>query len=377
MIKKIILLVLLLFLVTGCYDYRELNDLAIVDAIGIDYEDDMFIVTAQVLDVKKQGSEQIEEKPNVYTGKAKSIPQAIRKMSLDNPRDLYLAHLELVILGKSLTGSNVDKAFEFFLRDPHVKSETPVVATVNSSAYDILNQQVNSESYPSKSIISSIQISAQKEGIVKDQTLQQLIKTTLQEGIEPVITTIEIEPQPKDKETITEFNRIKLGNLAVIKNNEIIDMLTKEESIALNIINNEIKSIMMNVSFEDTKSVIEISNPKSKIDLKINEQKPEVIINVKVAGDVTEVNKKINISDQKELKKLATSVDQELTKYINSLIKKCQDNNTDILGLGSLINKKYNKQYKEYKDKNLYEISNIKIKVKSEVYKEGNTYDGI
>ena len=38
--KKILIIILTLLLCTGCFDYKEINDLAIINAIGVDYEND-------------------------------------------------------------------------------------------------------------------------------------------------------------------------------------------------------------------------------------------------------------------------------------------------------------------------------------------------
>ena len=42
--KKIILILFCLFMVTGCFDYRELNDINIINSIGVDYIDDEYVV---------------------------------------------------------------------------------------------------------------------------------------------------------------------------------------------------------------------------------------------------------------------------------------------------------------------------------------------
>ena len=47
--KKIIL-ILVILLTTGCYDYVELNNISIVSSIGIDYIDNEFILTLEILD---------------------------------------------------------------------------------------------------------------------------------------------------------------------------------------------------------------------------------------------------------------------------------------------------------------------------------------
>ena len=43
--KKILIIILTLLLCTGCFDYKEINDLAIINAIGVDYENDEYVIT--------------------------------------------------------------------------------------------------------------------------------------------------------------------------------------------------------------------------------------------------------------------------------------------------------------------------------------------
>ena len=46
--KRILIIVSLVLLLCGCYDYRELNDMSIVTGIGIDYKDNKYIVSLEV-----------------------------------------------------------------------------------------------------------------------------------------------------------------------------------------------------------------------------------------------------------------------------------------------------------------------------------------
>ena len=48
--KKIIILILCLFVMTGCYNYIELDELAVVSSIFIDKEDDNFKIGIEVYD---------------------------------------------------------------------------------------------------------------------------------------------------------------------------------------------------------------------------------------------------------------------------------------------------------------------------------------
>ena len=52
--KKKIILIILILLLTGCSDYRELTDMAIVPSFAIDYKDNKYHVIVHVLDAKKE-----------------------------------------------------------------------------------------------------------------------------------------------------------------------------------------------------------------------------------------------------------------------------------------------------------------------------------
>ena len=50
--KKKLFLIIFIFLLTGCYNYKELNKIAIVSSISIDKKDNEYLVGAQVMNIK-------------------------------------------------------------------------------------------------------------------------------------------------------------------------------------------------------------------------------------------------------------------------------------------------------------------------------------
>lgn len=68
---KKILLIICIFLLTGCTDYVEVNDLAIVTGIAINYENDIYDVYAQTIINDK------ESNVITYNTKSNSIEEAI------------------------------------------------------------------------------------------------------------------------------------------------------------------------------------------------------------------------------------------------------------------------------------------------------------
>ena len=50
-------IILIIILLTTSCSYRELNDLAIASSLGIDYEDNSYIISAEIMDVEKKEKE--------------------------------------------------------------------------------------------------------------------------------------------------------------------------------------------------------------------------------------------------------------------------------------------------------------------------------
>lgn len=103
-IIKIFLLINIIFSLSGCFSYQEINDYAIVSAISIDLDDkdkDKYEVGVQIMNAKKD-----EESNNslitFYKAKGKTIYEAFQRILLDSPKELYLSHNEVIVIGEDL-----------------------------------------------------------------------------------------------------------------------------------------------------------------------------------------------------------------------------------------------------------------------------------
>ena len=108
--KKIIILILFIFTLSGCYDYKEINNLAIVSAIGIDYKDDEYIVTLEILnDQIDKNSYKITSYTKTATGK--NITKAIEKAADKISNQANYTHVKLLLLSENKT-----KTLRLFLK---------------------------------------------------------------------------------------------------------------------------------------------------------------------------------------------------------------------------------------------------------------------
>lgn len=104
-LKIFCFLIIVIFILTGCWSRRELNDLAIALAMGVDSSGDQFKVSAQIVNpgevtsVKGGGG---NSSIATYSSSGETIFEAIRKMTTKSPRKIYFSHTRLVVIGEEL-----------------------------------------------------------------------------------------------------------------------------------------------------------------------------------------------------------------------------------------------------------------------------------
>lgn len=365
---KILLIIIILFSLTGC-SYVELNKMAIVSALGIDYKDNLYQITAQVMDVQKSEGNSSIQTSLIYEAEGKTIGEAIRNLSEKYPKTVYLGHLQIIVIGKEVAESKMDDIFDFIFRSPEVRETGNMLVNIDQTARETLKPENEKQnSFATEQIKSSLENATKRTGTVKLITFEELLEDYIKKGIDPVVPLIKI--RKNDNKTSNTI----ISSLAVLKNNKIRKEFTREQAIAYNTINKNYYDVVITPKYKDEIIGIILFNPKSKVETKIKNNEVYTTIDITVETKVNELSSKINPNNKKTHKELEQVSKDEIESYVNSLIDYSKETNTDVLGIGNNIYKNYFKEYKKYKDKDLYK--NIKVNIKTKIYRSGNTNKG-
>src|SRR5574344_604636 len=112
--KKIIIPLILILSLSGCKDYIEINDLAILTGIVIDYKDNMYEVTAQLIVNDK------DSKIEVFKTSSSSINEAIAELSKLSNKEVFISHLKVLIVTDRIIKKDIDFK-DYFLRSSKSK----------------------------------------------------------------------------------------------------------------------------------------------------------------------------------------------------------------------------------------------------------------
>lgn len=357
-IKMILLLLILTLLLSGCWSKRELNELAIVVALGIDKIDDEYEISIQVVDPSEISSKQPSSgrSPVVtYHAKGKSVFEAIRRMTTLTPRKPYFSHLQIVVIGQKLAEEGLNEPLDFIARDHEFRNDFDVVMSYQTTAKEVLNVLTPIEKMPANKLLNSIKVSEKSWGSTLTVNTDELLNTLSSKEKSAVLSAVEIEGDPKLGIDQTNVERIKTpvilkySGIAVFKEDKLLGLLSEEESIYFNFLNNKIESTVVVLACPDKGDLTtEITQSKAKIKGIFEKGTPKISIKINVTQNIGEVNCAINLTQNKTIEyidKLTENQIKEQTEKTLNIIQKSYK--LDILGFGEALHRENPKKWKE------------------------------
>ena len=385
--KRIKFLILLLPLLSGCYNYRELNELGITTAVSIDYKDNNFYVIAEVINpIKQQDASSSNNSPFInYNSSSSSLQDAFRKVVLESPRQLYAAQLEIIVLSEEVVNNHLEEVLEYFARDPESRTEIKIIVAKTEDSTKAITLQTLLTSLSSSNIIKSLDLQSKVLGMAYPVTLNELLNMYIDPYLEVVLPSMTLYGNYEigdEKENITTSSPkaiVKIDGTTITKDNKILGYLDLEESKILNLINGKLKETIIKMNYYDGYIIFEPNRIKVSRELDIKNN----IIKINISGysKTKEIQSNINVKNPKEVEKLNKALNMELEKKVTDTFNSIREKyDTDVFGFQELY---YRTDYKYFKENctNWYEdiYPKIKLEVKANVrlYEKGSTLGGL
>jgi len=326
---KLIFLGIIFFLLTGCTSYTELNDLSIVNTLGINYQDGNYELVISVIEGKIDDQE-LEKEITIFHSKKPTLEEAFQDIYLTSSKKLYLSHIDLLILSENAINSKLKEIIRNFLENNEYRNNFNVVLLKNNSIDEFFNRKMLAED-----INNLIKTNEQETSMTQVKDLETIMKELLIDS-NSYLPTINLEN-----------NQITLLGFTLIKNYQIYNELTLNESILLNILtNNANRTLINNTNIQESTTSIKTNdnNITFTLSMVINNKNKNFKTNLK-----KDLEKFIKIYQEKDydILKLTEKVRQNDYKYwknTNNLLKK--------LNIKININTKISKNYLQGDDFN-------------------------
>ena len=400
----ILIVVALIFLFfSGDFGLIDVQKTALVMAVGIDREENTFIVTSQIAIPQSSKQGQASETVQLVS-RGKTVADAFEEINAKTGWYPKLVFCKLLIVGEKTAQENVMDALDFFLLDEYM-SDNCLVATCDGTAKDMLN--VTALVDPSGSVAMQKVLSqhAERVGTVLPTTLREfsigyfsdsksgympILKTQPQQeqiGSETGGSTAEGESggssngqsqggqageqsqggQKKEQEKPV----FSAGETALFVNGKRVDKFTVEETFAFNAVKHELKLASYSIEEQDTACTLSIKHNgrKNKVVLGADGRATMQIKLTLTAGllDNSKALPLDGLGDGGDIPNGAfQSAEKLLTAQITSAFEKCRACGCDLFGLGENLQKHQSKRYQAIKDEILKNaLTDIQITFRS------------
>ncbi|WP_173917664.1 Ger(x)C family spore germination protein [Halobacillus sp. Marseille-Q1614] len=382
----LVLTACLVFL-SGCWDSREMDDLGIGVALGIDKtEEGKYVVYVQLINPSEIATEAPSTRPPVslYKEEGDTLFEALRKMTTTSPRRVYLSQLRLVVLSSALAEEGILSTLDFLYRDHNMRTSFFLTVAKDSNVEDILSVITAYEKIPANKVMDTLKNAEESWAATHGVNIDDVISDIHSKGIHPVMTGVtmkgseEIGNNISNVENIDSPTRLEVDNLAIFKGDRLIGWLNEDESKGYNDIAGNVKGTIVNLPCEEGegKVAIEIIRTQAAIESEMNNEKPAIIVSLEAEANVGEVQCDIDLSKIKTIKKLDEQLEKTLKDRMELAIDSAQEKyKSDIFGFGNSIHRQHPKYWKKVEkswDEHFPELD-VKVDVSTDIRRKGTT----
>ena len=403
----ILIVVALIFLFfSGDFGLIDVQKTALVMAVGIDREENTFIVTSQIAIPQSSKQGQASETVQLVS-RGKTVADAFEEINAKTGWYPKLVFCKLLIVGEKTAQENVMDALDFFLLDEYM-SDNCLVATCDGTAKDMLN--VTALVDPSGSVAMQKVLSqhAERVGTVLPTTLREFSIGYFSDSKSSYMPILKTQPQQEQIGSQTggstaegesgsqggqnqgnqnggqsstqsqggqkneqEKPVFSAGETALFVNGKRVDKFTVEETFAFNAVKHELKLATYSIEEQDTACTLSIKHNgrKNKVVLGADGRATMQIKLTLTAGllDNSKALPLDGLGDGGDIPNGAfESAEKLLTAQITSAFEKCRACGCDLFGLGENLQKYQSKRYQAIKDEILKNaLTDIQITFRS------------
>lgn len=379
------LFLLMVSLLTGCWNKRELNEMAIVVAMGVDKAEESgeYRVTFQVVNpgavatgATGGGSGGNGPPVTVFSGTEKTLFKAVRKTSQKVPRQLFFSHMQVLIIGETIAKEGIQDLFSFFERNPETRPTTKVLVTRDVEAESMLKILTPVEKIPATGIARQMELTEKIWAENVNIEMVDVIKGLASEGREPVISGVKIIgnlEEGKKKSNLEQTDMMALAEIkgvALFKEGKLRSWMDGNQVRGVLWLQNKIESSVITTDCNDEKEAIsiELVRAKTGVTAEVLAGKPIIHINIRQEGYVGEVKCPIDLTKQEEITKLEKELVREIEKQVMEAVEVAQSEKSDIFGFGEAVNRADPKAWEKMKKEWNNTFAEISVDVKVDAF---------
>ncbi len=360
----LILLLMMTVFITGCWDYKEIEDQIIISGVAADYDQENkgILLTAEITLPTSSGKES-NFSSKTYQGKGRSVLDAIVDLRSKAGRKLLWSHMKVLILSKDFM--NQRKLFigilDWIKRNHEVRDTIWLVVSKEKTAGEIFLK-----SNPQTQKI----ISAYLDGLLSPQKSETFLSVPFSKFIGDLQSLSKCAALPmvglEDSSTGT---LPLLEGTALFKETNQIGRLDGKQTETLLMLMNQLKQAVFAPEPSYVKKVkgvsLQMENCQTAIKPVIGPKGLIMMIHIKMEAEIGEVDGDQDVFKTNKMKELVQAwqgiIEGRIKEFLPALQKEYQ---CDAIGFGNKVEAKLPNLWKKIKNRWLTEYAKTPIKIR-------------
>lgn len=324
-----------------------IRDLIIISAIAVDMKDEEFLITVQAINapsVKDSASEKLGF--ILYQESGRTITEALQNIHKSFSRFLFMDDLEVILISEELAKKRgIEDVLDYLFLEQTISSNTMLFVSKEVSAHDILAMFTPFQKVSSKRIVDTIEnikdYSSFAIPVYPNRVKNFLLNYPVVNNVIPYISVAGDVKEGLTKENIESYqpkSKMEINGMSYFKKDRLMDYLSTEESQNLLFLMDNVREGAVEANCPEGPGYFSYHLKSSKTKYKVNWEgrTPEVSINIKTNGRITESACSTNF-EYPNMELFRQQIKKQLETSITSLIQKSQGENLDYVGFGKEI----------------------------------------
>lgn len=361
---------------------RELGDLALVMAVGIDEgkKKGWKKVTIQVVrpaDARGQtGAPSGQTGDPIWSASAEgeTIFHAIRNLSTFSSRRVFWAHNFIIVINEDVAREGIRDIIDFFTRNPELRMRTWVVVTPEKAS-TVVSTMTGLETVPGEAFDKLFRYTPISTQAPRTQ-MMELQAAYLSESSEPILARallINRGISNKKPGQAGSVDQIELAGAGVFKDDKLVGILKPVEVRRILPFIEPLDTgvlILKCPDDKDKKLTVELKNQKFKVKPSLKDKKPVFDIYYETDASVVEAACPISLDDRKKVKELEHQMNITVKKELTAVLDKAKNEyKSDFIELGKVFLNHYPVEWRTIGPKweEIFPTVTTNIHIKSEV----------
>lgn len=361
--KKFLILIFIFSLapsLCSCWNYKELDKIAIVSGIAIDKNKDKYLITLEIVS-QNLNNRAIGSETTLVESEGYTLLDAIRNIIPKTGKRGYWGHCKVIILNENIAKESVIPVIDLLERDAEARSNIYLLVSGENTAKEIFTSGQNMKKNISFLLDNMIN---NKKGISKypKVSLFEFVASLEKPGISEVLPIVSIDISENTKQPY-------IDSCAVFKKDRLIGHMSLDQCKNLLFIKNEIDkgvNSIVNLPPLGTDISLEIFNNKTKVTPYLEGKTATIYIDIKCKAAIAEIMGSYDVIKSNNLNYLKNYSEQTFANQLENFIKTSIERyDSDIFDFASIIMQKSSKgkEFYEANKSNYLHKLNFKVNV--------------